>query len=331
MTCYKPITMSIIFYSLLGLLQLANGYEMSNHINSLNTTWTATDKHLVDFRSRLGSILSHQIGYFELSSFRYLDTDELPEEFDVATAFPACSELVSHARDQSNCGSCWAFGATEAFNDRYCISTGDNTKVFSPTDTLACCSGITCGFSKGCEGGQPSAAWRWFVTHGVVEGGDYGDEETCKPYTFPSCSHHTDSVDLQSCESLPTYDTPTCNSECEYGDVKYDNDKFFAKDSYKLETVSDIQRDLMKYGTVTTAFSVYEDFETYSSGIYQHQTGKYLGGHAVKMIGWGVDNGVKYWTCVNSWNDEWGENGMFRILRGSDESGIESNVVAGTV
>jgi len=76
---------------------------------------------------------------------------------------------------------------------------------------------------------------------------------------------------------------------------------------------------------------VYEDFETYSSGIYQHKTGRNLGGHAVKMIGWGEENGTPYWTIVNSWNSGWGEQGTFRIIRGNNECGIENDGVAGDV
>lgn len=321
--------------SLFILFQVVNGFdtvELAKFINSVNTTWTATENPVVtNISNRLGTVLSHEVGYIKPTMGAINMLGDVPDEFDVRTAFPKCSNIVSRVRDQSNCGSCWAFGATEAFNDRYCISTGDNTKVFSPTDTLACCSGIRCGFSKGCNGGQPTAAWNWFTTRGVVEGGDYGDEDTCKPYPFPSCAHHVDSTDLPACDTLPTYKTPECTDECDYGSVTYTDNKFFAKSSYSLTGVNNIQQDLMKYGTVTTAFSVYEDFETYEGGVYQHETGKYLGGHAVKMVGWGVDNGTPYWICVNSWNDGWGEDGTFRILRGRDECGIESNVVAGTV
>ncbi|XP_039276821.1 cathepsin B-like cysteine proteinase 3 [Nilaparvata lugens] len=53
------------------------------------------------------------------------------------------------------------------------------------------------------------------------------------------------------------------------------------------------------------------------------------GGHAVKIIGWGSENGVPYWLIANSWNDDWGENGYFRMLRGSNECEIESGVMAG--
>lgn len=65
----------------------------------------------------------------------------------------------------------------------------------------------------------------------------------------------------------------------------------------------------MTYGSVTAAFTVYEDFINYKSGVYRHQTGRSLGGHAVKIIGWGKD----HWLVVNSWNETWGDKGLFKI------------------
>lgn len=61
--------------------------------------------------------------------------------------------------------------------------------------------------------------------------------------------------------------------------------------------------------------------------------GDYMGGHAVKIIGWGTDDasGDDYWLVANSWNPSWGEGGLFRILRGVNECGIEGNIVAGEV
>jgi len=78
------------------------------------------------------------------------------------------------------------------------------------------------------------------------------------------------------------------------------------------------------------SFSVYQDFETYTSGVYIHTTGSYLGGHAVKIIGWGMSGTTPYWTVANSWNTDWGEKGFFRIIRGVNECGIEGSIVAGT-
>jgi len=69
---------------------------------------------------------------------------------------------------------------------------------------------------------------------------------------------------------------------------------------------------------------------TYKSGVYKHVTGEYLGGHAIKIVGWGVENGVDYWLVANSWDYGFGLKGFFMIQRGTDECGIEDGCVAGT-
>ncbi len=312
----------------------------------MKTTWHAAvptkfaNATVAHVKQMLGTILPHEEGYMapevEKTEWKIKDS-EIPDSFDVRTAWPSCATIVGTARDQSDCGSCWAFSSTETFNDRYCITKGDTTKIFSPEDTNDCCSGLTCSFSMGCNGGQPSGAWNWFVKNGVVTGGanaDVGSGTTCKPYAFPTCAHHVaPPPGMVACDTLPEYKTPTCTSTCsETGySVAYKNDKAFAKSSYSIKGVTNIQKELMEKGSVTVAMTVYEDFETYAGGVYQHKTGKSLGGHAIKMIGWGVDNGTPYWTCVNSWNPTWGEKGTFRILRGSNECGIEGSVVAGDV
>lgn len=288
----------------------------------------------------LGTILRGEEGYVEPPAEKKVfktTAEDIPESFDVRTAWPECAAISGRVRDQSNCGSCWAFGSTEAFNDRYCIATGDATTVFSPEDTNSCCSGFQCSFSMGCNGGQPAGAWNWFTKTGVSSGADYADIGTgnsCKPYSMQSCAHHVDPPEgMVSCEDVETHKTPTCTSTCSenaYG-TTYTKDKHFASTSYSVRGVENMQKELMEKGTLSVALSVYEDFETYSSGVYQHVSGKYLGGHAIKMIGWGVEDGTPYWLCVNSWNESWGENGTFKILRGSDECGIESDVVAGDV
>ena len=75
---------------------------------------------------------------------------------------------------------------------------------------------------------------------------------------------------------------------------------------------------------------VYEDFYAYKSGVYQHVTGKQNGGHGVKLMGWGVDNGVKYWLVANSWGTVFGEQGYFKIKRGNNECGFEGGFDAVT-
>lgn len=320
--------------------------ELINEINSKATTWKAArpikfnNATVADVKRILGTIMPGEEGYYEPATRKTLfstSDSAIPESFDVRTNWPECSAITGRVRDQSDCGSCWAFGSTEAFNDRHCIATGDATTVLSPEDTVSCCSGVNCAFSMGCNGGQPSGAWKWFSSTGVVTGGDWADNgkgTTCKPYSMQTCAHHTTPPPgMVNCADLEEYSTPKCTSSCyESGySTPYKSDKLKAKGEYSVKGVTDMQKELMEKGTLSVALTVYEDFESYTSGVYEHVTGKSLGGHAVKMVGWGVDNGTPYWTCVNSWNDSWGEKGQFRIKRGTNECGIEGSVVAGDV
>lgn len=50
--------------------------------------------------------------------------------------------------------------------------------------------------------------------------------------------------------------------------------------------------------------------------------------HAVKIIGWGEEDGIPYWLAANSWGDGWGElKGFFKILRGANECNIEKDIM----
>jgi cathepsin B len=84
----------------------------------------------------------------------------------------------------------------------------------------------------------------------------------------------------------------------------------------------------MANGPMETGFSVYSDFMNYKGGVYKHVTGSLLGGHAVKIVGWGYDDTAKsnYWLCANSWGETWGEQGFFKIAFG--QCGIDSAVYA---
>ena len=99
----------------------------------MGTTWTAEvstkfyTATTADVKKLLGTILPGEANYVapavEKTLFSTLQSD-IPESFDGRTNWPQCANIIGHVRDQSSCGSCWAFGSTEAFNDRHCISTG---------------------------------------------------------------------------------------------------------------------------------------------------------------------------------------------------------------
>ncbi|CAE7400406.1 CTSB [Symbiodinium sp. KB8] len=251
----------------------------------------------------------------------------LPATFDERDKWPKCT-IMQEIRDQASCGSCWAFGTVEGESAVVTCGAEANT-MMSAQDVTSCCSGFTCFGCQGCNGGMPPTAWQFLTTKGVVTGGDYNTNGTCRTYEIPPCEHHVKGPRPDCKEGGAT---PACTSQCDTGySVPYAKDKHMAKSVYSLNSVADIQQDIYQYGAVTAAFSVYEDFLSYKSGVYKHVTGSMLGGHAISIIGWGTESGTDYWLVRNSWNTDWGANGYFKIARGVDECGIEDEVVAGDV
>ncbi|CAH8429281.1 unnamed protein product [Schistosoma intercalatum] len=234
---------------------------------------------------------------------------------------PLSDDIISYINQH-------AFGAVEAMSDRTCIqSRGRQSVELSAVDLVSCCEG--CGF--GCDGGFLGPAWDYWVKEGIVTGSSKENHTGCQPYPFPKCEHHAKGK-YPAC-GKKIYKTPRCKQTCQKSyKIPYAQDKHRGKLSYNVaDNELSIQKEIMKYGPVEAAFTVYEDFLNYKSGIYEHITGEPVGGHAIRIIGWGVEKNTPYWLIANSWNEDWGENGYFRILRGHDECGIESEVTAGRI
>ena len=100
-----------------------------------------------------------------------------------------------------------------------------------------------------------------------------------------------------------------------------------AGNSNEFETVVTIQTEIITNGPITATMNVYQDFSSYTSGIYTHQTGSIVGAQSVVILGWGVQSGNDYWICSNSLGTSWGIQGYFWIAFGS--CGIEFNGIAG--
>ncbi|KHJ99387.1 papain family cysteine protease, partial [Oesophagostomum dentatum] len=134
----------------------------------------------------------------------------------------------------------------------------------------------------------------------------------CKPYAFHPCGRHANQTYYGECTVI-TEKTPACRTTCQVDyPIKYENDKIFAKTAYRVSANEKaIQKEIMTNGPVQATFTVHSDFRAYKKGIYRPTYGWPQGGHAVKIVGWGVENGTKYWTISNSWNSDWGENGKF--------------------
>ena len=155
--------------------------------------------------------------------------------------------------------------------------------------------------------------------------------------------------------------TPECVRECVRGSRRdWRRDRFYGATSESFVGEEAMQVEIMKNGPIEGMMLVFEDLYAYHTGIYKHVKGGIAGAHAVKIIGWGVENrfvlfpfslssvcfslshefhlffffffslnSTKFWTVANSWGRDWGEEGFFRIVRGAQECAIETDSFAG--
>ena len=176
----------------------------------------------------------------------------------------------------------------------------------------------------------------WKKGQGKFDPDPFANDGFCSRFSLPHCHHHgpvrDDPFPAENAPGCPSATSPSCPSQCDrdakgaHKRFKGDRYTFAHKGAESASGEEEIQKAIMTGGPVETAFTVYSDFANYASGIYHHVKGSVLGGHAVRIVGWGVEKGTKYWKVANSWNPYWGEKGYFRIKRGNSECGIEDGV-----
>lgn len=309
--------------------------EFINHINSKQTSWKAgrnfpPNTPINHLKGKLGVDPKFNVNSLKRVKHEAKLTEDLPENFDPREKWPNCPS-IREIRDQGSCSSSWAFAAVETITDRVCIAS-NGTKQFyvSAEDLLSCCSN-----NKGCHNGNPTRGWSHWQVNGVVSGGNFNSSQGCRPYSFPPCKHlvpNSESYtgDKQACVDHKDVETPKCIRACAKNyPISYDSDKLYGKRYYTVELEIHIKPELFHHGPVEAVFWLYADFFNYKSGVYTYSGGDFVALHAVKLMGWGVENGTKYWLAANSWGTDWGDNGFFKILRGEDHLRIASNIITG--
>jgi len=313
---------------------------IASHNARNDVTWTAGRNEifegatLKDVKRRLGTLQAKGTAAVPLEHKAPEKFVDLPTDFDWRTdARAANCPSVKEVRDQSDCGSCWAFGSVEAMTDRVCIaSNGTKTDHLSAEDVTSC---DKLG-DMGCNGGVPSTVYSYYQLSGIVTGGNYGDKSMCYSYQLAPCAHHTVSTKYPNCSSSTK--TPKCERSCIDNGAKWLGDKKHGQGGYSVcqqgmngKCADAMQQEIYTNGPITGMFFVHQSFVSYKSGVYSSKLvgDPMLGGHAIKIMGWGTEDGTPYWLVANSWNEDWGDAGFFKILRGSNEDQIENPVING--
>jgi len=174
---------------------------------------------------------------------------------------------VNPARQQGDCGSCWAFTSIGVMEAKIMINSGVLYDLSEMQQVL-------CNTSMGgCGGGQSDALKFWENKGPILEScGKYDDTNQM------SC------LDLEKC------------TELKYNTYQY----------YTIETanINEVKSSLSADGPAYFRFDVYSDFMTFwkyaiFGEVYIQKEAERLGGHAVLIIGW--DNNKEAWLCKNSW------------------------------
>ena len=305
----KSITLVVLVALLATCVYGATLINDAVMITKINTnpdaTWTAKPhkkfegKSLEELRQILGTFVPVNGTVRIPRASRRNSFKTVPKAFDLREAFPKCS-TIQNIRNQESCGSCWAFSGAAVLGDRFCVATNGAVNVdLSPEYILECDSS-----NYGCNGGYLNTEWNFLASTGTTS-------DKCVPYS--------------SGEGV----VGSCPSKCKDGsDIKLYKADPKTIQLFDPSDLAAVQNDILTHGSVQMGFMVYQDFFTYSSGVYKHLHGGLAGGHAVRVVGWGVDSasGLPYWTVANSWGQEWGMNGYFNILRGSNECDCESQL-----
>jgi len=209
--------------------------------------------------------------------------DEVDEEVDWRDRNGA--NWVTPVRNQGQCGSCWAFGGVAAMESNILIQgNSPNYPLDLSEQYLVSCS------DGSCNGWYADATLDFLQDEGTVD-------EACLPY------YGSDLV--------------ACSQRCDdwlYRNIKLANWGWCGN-------VEEMKAAL-NVGPISSCFTVYDDFFSYSGGVYQHVWGGEAGGHMISIVGY--SDAQQAWICKNSWGASWGDDGYFMIRMGYDECGIES-------
>ncbi|CAN1824198.1 Cysteine protease RD19A [Linum perenne] len=220
-----------------------------------------------------------------------LPTKDLPTDFDWRD-----HGAVGKVKDQGSCGSCWSFSVTGALEGAHFLSTG---KLVSLSEQQLVDCDHECDPSQygacdaGCNGGLMTSAYEYTLKAGGLE------REEDYPYTG------TD------------------------GTCKFDKSKIVASVANFSVVSSDedqIAANLVKHGPLSIGINAIF-MQTYIGGVSCPYICPKSQDHGVLLVGYGAAGYAPirlkekpYWIIKNSWGENWGEGGYYKICKGTGKN-----------
>jgi cathepsin F len=207
---------------------------------------------------------------------------DLPDSFDWRE-----HGAISAVKDQGQCGSCWAFSATETI-ESYAYQATKKLPILSPQQIVDCDKD-----SYGCNGGWTEHAFNYVIRAGGQ------DTEASYPYTARD----------GTCRFNPSHVAAKVKS---WSYVTQRDDE------------NAMQQSLYQTGPASVCVDA-SSWQFYNGGVVK-SCGKQVD-HCVQLTGYSTQSGVKAWNVRNSWGTGWGVQGYIYLARGGNTCAIGSDVI----
>lgn len=182
-------------------------------------------------------------------------------------------------RSQGHCGSCYIFSVIALLEWEYC-KRYDILMEFSEQFPLDC--GVRTNL-KGCNGGQETHVLNFIREYGLELRENYPYMRKQEECPYPA------EIEPKRMGYLKVYDL-------DYRTVKL---------SYLAQ--------LIQHKPVLVGVFVGDEFLQYGGGVHSGNDCNKSRGHAMLLVGHGIEKGREYWLFKNSHGYKWGEKGYYKL------------------
>jgi len=215
--------------------------------------------------------------------------DQFPASFDWSS-----KGVLTPVYNQEQCGSCWAFSATESIESMWALA-GNTLASLSMQQIVDCDP-----YDDGCNGGNPSTAYRYVMEAGGLEA------YSSYPYIGIGGPCRFDKSKIVAKISSWQWVTKTDNE-------------------------NEMQTFTNNTGPPSICVDA-STWQYYQGGVITKDDGCGTSlDHCVQLTGWQQMKGMTVWNVRNSWGKDWGEKGYLYIQKGYDVCGIGQEVTSAIV